>query len=321
MVQRNTILDIAKGVGMILVVIGHLDTPFGRPIYKFHMALFFIISGWCLSDKYINQMLKFTWRRFVSILLPALLLIGLVKVLFLINPAYSDIALNKCHLLGTTWFLKDLFKAAIIFQVLLWVSSRFRLKYIWVWPMILILLAHVSSYFGLLSIALNSYITTFYALGYVLKKYSPQIISQCDVGVENLVVLCIGAGALFMSKNWAPGHITGCNYSNYLIYGLLSLCGSYLTFQFCHIIANTDRLKKWIILIGQNTMPILLLQWPAFSCVDILEESGFVVFEYPLLETCAKFCLGIGLPILASIVFARLKQPCMNYINNKKQKK
>jgi len=46
---RNSSLDIAKGIGIILVVIGHLhEAPLllVKFIYSFHMPLFFILSGY-----------------------------------------------------------------------------------------------------------------------------------------------------------------------------------------------------------------------------------------------------------------------------------
>jgi fucose 4-O-acetylase-like acetyltransferase len=40
-------IDIAKGIGIILVVVGHTSTPLylHNIIYQFHMPLFFILSG------------------------------------------------------------------------------------------------------------------------------------------------------------------------------------------------------------------------------------------------------------------------------------
>lgn len=46
---RDTYIDIAKGIGMLLVIYGHLAerSDFLRIIiYSFHMPLFFIISGY-----------------------------------------------------------------------------------------------------------------------------------------------------------------------------------------------------------------------------------------------------------------------------------
>ena len=73
MTQRNPIIDVCKGIGILLVVVGHLGTIWGSPIYMFHMSLFFILSGVCFSDKYLDQKVDFVRKRFVSIMLPFLL--------------------------------------------------------------------------------------------------------------------------------------------------------------------------------------------------------------------------------------------------------
>lgn len=45
--KRNASIDIAKGIGIILVVFAHMNytQPYQNIIYGFHMPLFFIISG------------------------------------------------------------------------------------------------------------------------------------------------------------------------------------------------------------------------------------------------------------------------------------
>ena len=56
MKERIHWIDIAKGIAIMLVVIGHVpdafDAPFYRvAIYTFHMPLFFFLSGYVFSEK------------------------------------------------------------------------------------------------------------------------------------------------------------------------------------------------------------------------------------------------------------------------------
>ena len=44
-------IDILKGIAIILVVIGHTRVPGNSFIYLFHMAVFFIASGYFYSEK------------------------------------------------------------------------------------------------------------------------------------------------------------------------------------------------------------------------------------------------------------------------------
>ena len=43
-------VDIAKGIGIILVIVGHtIALEYSAPIYTFHMPLFFFLSGLFLN--------------------------------------------------------------------------------------------------------------------------------------------------------------------------------------------------------------------------------------------------------------------------------
>ncbi len=46
--RRSLVLDIAKGIGILLVVLGHclqVRAPMQQWIYSFHVPLFFVIAG------------------------------------------------------------------------------------------------------------------------------------------------------------------------------------------------------------------------------------------------------------------------------------
>lgn len=52
--NRDITFDMMKGIGIILVIIGHLAHGFGwlvPAIYTFHMPLFFILSGYFYKEK------------------------------------------------------------------------------------------------------------------------------------------------------------------------------------------------------------------------------------------------------------------------------
>lgn len=64
-------LDIAKGIAIILMVIGHTSIPstLSRFIFAFHMPLFFIASGWTTNWAKLN-FVGFVRRKFTSIMIP-----------------------------------------------------------------------------------------------------------------------------------------------------------------------------------------------------------------------------------------------------------
>ena len=49
--NRQLWVDICRGIGIILVVIGHCHPPFEKLIYGFHMPLFFILTGYLCKKR------------------------------------------------------------------------------------------------------------------------------------------------------------------------------------------------------------------------------------------------------------------------------
>lgn len=47
--QRDPVIDSMRGIGIVLMVLGHSGFPGTDFIYLFHMALFFMLSGWFFS--------------------------------------------------------------------------------------------------------------------------------------------------------------------------------------------------------------------------------------------------------------------------------
>lgn len=81
MTERNTILDIAKGLTIILVVVGHF-MPENSPaayvslnhwIYSFHMPTFFFLSGY-VYESYRKDIpyVEFVWKKFRRLMIPYL---------------------------------------------------------------------------------------------------------------------------------------------------------------------------------------------------------------------------------------------------------
>lgn len=81
--SRNMTFDIAKGIGIVLVVIGHY-IPAGAPvwyvefakfIYHFHMPLFFVIAGFFYDRSSRQERYPvFVWNKFQRLMFPYFIL-------------------------------------------------------------------------------------------------------------------------------------------------------------------------------------------------------------------------------------------------------
>ena len=136
--QRFKWIDIAKGIGIILVVIGHSNPPFRLLsfIFAFHMPLFFFISGFVFrpttSDKYLSRLKK----DFSRLVIPYWVTVFIVGVFLIIIHSqgkkgyYSSLTelgvsalfgsgsgYNEIKMIGEIWFLLAMFWARRVLDV------------------------------------------------------------------------------------------------------------------------------------------------------------------------------------------------------------
>ena len=131
--QRDKTLDIAKGICIILMVIGHSGCPayLHDFVYLFHMPCFFFISGWLLNDKYLSdlkkgllQKAKGSYYPYVKWTLIFLIFHNVFASMYIYENSYSwktfierviraFTMTSSESLLGGFWFLISLFWASI----------------------------------------------------------------------------------------------------------------------------------------------------------------------------------------------------------------
>ncbi len=75
--KRILWIDVARGIAILLVVLGHcigdLNDPGNRFILAFHMPLFFFISGMCISEKVI-PLKEYLMKKIRTLLMPQFVL-------------------------------------------------------------------------------------------------------------------------------------------------------------------------------------------------------------------------------------------------------
>lgn len=134
--RRIDWIDIAKAVGMLLVIIGHSSKSlnwFNSYIYSFHMAFFFLLSGLTFNPDKVTKFSNLVKKKAKSILIPylwfSLLGLGLRYLVCTINgETYDFVVLLKGILYsnsseyrmptGALWFLTALFLTEIVFWAL-----------------------------------------------------------------------------------------------------------------------------------------------------------------------------------------------------------
>lgn len=136
--KRLDYLDMTKGLGMILVLIGHLQgdsiftfSPYIHPlcvfIFSFHMPMFFIVSGILRSIKNdeVRSFRDIAKNRFKGIMIPYywfsfFYLIFVVAALIKGEIAIQTLLLNiwyvlSCYGMNVLWFLPALYFGELLF--------------------------------------------------------------------------------------------------------------------------------------------------------------------------------------------------------------
>lgn len=137
MAARDTTLDAMKGLGIIAVILGHLQ-PYGvQFIFSFHMPLFFISGGYLYKPKPVSQSVRNDAKR---LLIPYC--VTAVVVCFLIWKCYyffslsglktvamgfvwangsinhTSLYFSNVEMVGAIWFLFAMFWTRVIFNAL-----------------------------------------------------------------------------------------------------------------------------------------------------------------------------------------------------------
>lgn len=188
--SRNQIIDIAKGIGILLVVYGHCGLPFsGSLILYFHMPLFFFLSGWTFKENdtvkdFIIKRIRRLYLPFVLInafflfLNPILFSMGFEKNKFgyteILTNAAKIISFQNCEpIVSQCWYLLGLFSVSILFKIIHTVVGEKKSVIIYTFFAVLgILMVHSDIRFqygncDLLNVVLIS--SVFFMAGYLVK--------------------------------------------------------------------------------------------------------------------------------------------------------
>ena len=279
-------------------------------------AVVFLMSGYCFREKYLLDAKQFVIRKvkgiyvpFVIISLPFLALHNVFCSWYFYEPDWlygwrdfvwniGRIVTRMSHnegLLGTFWFLKELFWGNLIFYVAL------RLVKGKILPTMLGLfaLAELLCIFGLkvpyFTISYNSvYAAFFISFGYLWKNNNEHV-TKLGIGWKWLFCI-IGIGGLIAELLWSPriGMLGNTPFS--LIYYAIPAIGmTMLVFYGCRWVESRlpDAISKVVLFVGNHSLWILALHFTAFKLVSlVLINANHMpierLVEFPVVRECAN---------------------------------
>ena len=292
--ERIDYLDVAKGIGIFLVVWAHARGAFSGYIYQFHMPLFFLISGYLYHDNHPVKI--FIVRKIKSLYIPFVFwnCAGLTFRWLIGNKSFSIkqyiavfLTLDKDGtFFGATWFLGALFVISILYRILDEILKSYTHR-------------HLMLLFFFVSLGICGYeITLPYKLSRTLILGMFFAFAVCykdglghlklnNAGQTFFTLLCAGIFIVFGHYNSAA--MGSNNYTYFYAFLVEALAASYVTIRLSSIINDhlsiLSRLLKWL---GKNSLYIVLWQFVMFRIVIALqmvlaeEELANILEYYPI---------------------------------------
>ena len=313
--QTNRIeyIDIAKGLGMILVVIGHCingKTFPGTWINSFHMPLFFLLSGLCFTEKKYPTFIPFLKKRIKTLLLPCIYFSLLITTLStLVHGNFTFQKLINQTLPGALWFVCILFLSEILYYSVLKQSRKKNYTLIFLFSFLLIGITLNRIGFKLSHSLCSTFTATFYyGLGHLLKNNISQLLSNNRKIIFASLTLCL-PGILVLITNQSINLSENYIPKPEVLYVIFSISGSLGILILSSASIFAPNIKRIILYIGKNTLIILSLHMlfimfanhyishiiPNKLLYKILEQIfiwGLLYFSIEFINRKGKWILG-----------------------------
>lgn len=330
MVERNKAIDIFKGLGIMLIVIGHLTIPkqLYNFIYMFHVPAFFFVAGMTFTIKNNESFLLFLKKKAYRLLIPYLLFVFIISLtqlatqwfvgetsifnsFFTINGflrGLLDIVLcggieGTWVTVGPAWFLFVLFIACLLY----WLLNKLKISKIVTGAgiiaiYILLLLLHVTDN---VPFKLGQSVSAMFFMwcGTVFNNGVRPMVCRLKNWVK-LLVAVIGFVLVFLTTWWLNDSINMMgNYFTVkpILASVVSLCGCASLYLFSALLEDTHA-KNILCFYGLNSMLILGIHFP-------LKNMLRLVFS--------RFGLTAGQSSIPTFLFVLLLIVPLAYLVNK----
>mgnify|MGYP003299353383 CR=1 FL=1 len=284
-------IDTAKGIGILLVIIGHTVEDYTIPefltrglIYSFHMPLFFILSGITFRQP---ENYKYFWnntrKSFKRLITPVLIVFSIQSIIGLNRITSQDIGLvdyvvNRIRTLiyssgvaihsinvealGMTWFLVALFLSKLLYSLIGLIIKNKYMKLLTIIICNLIGVIISEHYYLPLVLDLVLVIQLYLDIGVRLQKVDMKhnSILQCTICV--LLWLFIWFLSASFTLNYTE--MASRRYILFLLNYIIEYCGTLFVCYLC-ICIDRFRITKVLNYLGRNSMTLF--------CVHSIEES------------------------------------------------
>lgn len=323
MKNKNRIIeiDLLKGFGILLMIIGHVhfSDAINHYIYSFHMPLFFIVSGYLYKSSSLS-LTKYILKQIKNLLIPYVFFGAIFTALFILlgHPLqWKSVFMNfysSNHFpfdwCGAIWFLLAMFWVKIIFEFSIRLLNR-KLRLI-VWIMILCLGVVVSYSKISLPLCLDSaFIGCFlYVIGYGYRKNENVIRGRLNTSKSKicfmiLLVAFSGVGFLNSAVNMRENY-----YGNFLVFLVTSISGTALWGLIFNYFKNNALLQRILIPLSNDSIAYMGINQFLIAIINVYMiariSSGGVVTLAKLIETIAVILIIMIVSVVMNKSFLKI---------------
>lgn len=340
---RNNSISIAKGIGIILMVLGHTHfSKYGNAwVSMVHMPLFFFFSGYCFKEKYLDHFFTFLKKRIKGLYWPAikwgLVFLILHNVFFQLS-FYSEnshlysynVIFRKAlfiiltmtqfdELLGGFWFLRSLFWCSIIgYFVIKYIPPRVGVIALLLMSIGLLIIHKKVPYFD---VGAREFMASLiFVCGYLYRKSNFKWEDSKYIYFFGIALITLGtffwraSMGLFSTMTWWK----------VLPWVSSAMIGTIAIYALSIKINNCKRLSPMFTFIGEHTLEILTWHLLCFKLVayiivkvynlDVSHMADFPVIEdySPLGWWIAYLFIGCEIPLLFVLIKSYAKEKIRN---------
>jgi fucose 4-O-acetylase-like acetyltransferase len=330
--KRNEALDIAKGIGILLVVLGHCPqvwTPLKQWIYSFHVPLFFLISGmvWDRAAHEENGILNvgFLIKKAVRLLSPCLvwglaymLARAMVSRTFKIESLgwllyNSENSISRAGSLTPLWFLSCMFVTVCLFKGIQWFTCK-KQSSRW----ILLALSFAFAALGLFlprfplgypwNVDIAMLGLTLMIWGYLAKETMDRLSEKpllcLLIGLAALSVLILTYRLNLPKVSNKYVEVSDRSFGNPALFLLDALCGCVFVLSLSAFFADFSLCGQLLSRLGKDTIPILLLHKPvALALGVVFGKMGMSEHLAVLIEFVFALVISEGVFVLTAPFF------------------
>lgn len=313
MKERVEYIDVARGIAMLLVIVGHcnqtVDCTLNRFILSFHMPLFFFLSGIfaTTTTKGTKNLMGRVNSKAKSLLIPQmfLCLIGGIKPIIIAVIQHSSCDIWNTFGFFRWWFLPTLFICSVLYMLIGMLVNLKNVMNKIIYMIISLILIFVSIEFNkydlhgfFLCLQIVPVASFFYVLGNIIRPYMAIInnTKTISLSIAACIVFCI---CFSIANVNTPVMLYKNEYGNLPLFFITSISGCFLTIYVSTYIKDSILLKY----IGRKCVAFYVWQFLVVSlCISVASRGIKMIPNVENDNIITFMAFSMALPISYIIV-------------------